>query len=119
VAGVVNYIMRRDYRGTEVKTRFGAPEHGKGDSIQTTLTFGTDLAGGKGRFLTVVDYLYRGAIYYRGPRDYAAGESRGAGARTFNVNGSASTAAALVGNYPTFLVRHARPRRIIFARSTA
>ncbi|MES2692529.1 MAG: TonB-dependent receptor plug domain-containing protein, partial [Verrucomicrobiota bacterium] len=64
VAGVINYLTRRDFRGTELRTRVGLPEHGSGQSYQGTLTYGRDFAKGKGRYLTTVDYMRRNAISY-------------------------------------------------------
>ena len=55
VAGVINYVTRRDFRGTDVRTRFGVPEHGGGENLQVTLTHGRDFAGGKGRLLLTLD----------------------------------------------------------------
>ena len=48
VAGVINYIMRDDFRGTELKVRYGDPEAGGGQTVDTTLTIGRDFANGKG-----------------------------------------------------------------------
>ncbi len=87
VAGVVNYVMRRDFRGTELKVRYGYPEHPGGQSVQTTLTFGTDFAGGRGRFLVTADFLYRDAIYLSD--------------RSFTANADHSAAAPPPFNAPT------------------
>jgi outer membrane receptor protein involved in Fe transport len=65
VAGVLNYIMRQDFRGTELRLRYGQPEYRGGASGSATLTFGKDFAGGKGRLFTNIDYLYRQEIYLR------------------------------------------------------
>src|SRR5258708_837211 len=63
VAGVVNYIMRKDFRGTELKARYGVPEQGDGQSVQTTLSFGSDFACGPGRFLGTLPYRYRDVLF--------------------------------------------------------
>ncbi len=104
VAGVVNYIMRRDFRGTELRVRFGAPEQGEGQSIQTTLGYGMDFAGGKGRIFATIDYLYRDAIYLS-DRDFTKSANHIAQAPApFNVPGSGFDGRAVVGIYPTFLI---------------
>jgi outer membrane receptor protein involved in Fe transport len=64
IAGVINYMTRRDFRGTEVRTRLGAPEHGGGESFQGTLTYGADFLKGKLRWLSTFDYLYREPIMF-------------------------------------------------------
>ena len=64
VAGVINYRTRRDLRGTEVRTRIGAPEHGSGESVQATLTHGQEFARGKARWLTTLDFVKRADIGY-------------------------------------------------------
>jgi 4-hydroxy-3-methylbut-2-enyl diphosphate reductase IspH len=62
VGGVVNYVMRRDFRGTEVTFRYGVPEHKGGHYGQGTVMLGQNFAGGKGRYVVVltlgdVDYV--------------------------------------------------------------
>ncbi|MBL9198948.1 MAG: TonB-dependent receptor [Opitutaceae bacterium] len=64
VAGVVNYLTKKNYAGTEVALRFGWPEHGAGEDVQGTLTHGRPFAGGRGRWLSVVGYYNRNALYY-------------------------------------------------------
>ncbi len=104
VAGVINYIMRRDFRGTEVRTRFGVPEHGGGKNAQVTLTYGRDFAGGKGRYLTTFDTLFREEIWMS-ERDRTASANHSADAPApFNVAGSAFDGRATVGLFPTFRV---------------
>ena len=80
VGGVVNYVMRRDFRGTEVKFRYGYPEQGGGQYAQTALTYGQDFAGGRGRFLATIEFLHRDAIYLR-DRDFSASANHSAGQR--------------------------------------
>ncbi len=65
VAGVLNYIMKQDFRGSEVRFRYGQPESRGGNSASATLSYGTDFAKGKGRFFTTVDYLWRSEINLR------------------------------------------------------
>src|SRR5258708_1403328 len=59
VAGVINYITKSDFRGTELRVRYGQPEHKGGRNVDVTLTNGTDFAGGKGRVVSTFEYLYR------------------------------------------------------------
>lgn len=104
IAGVVNYIMRTDNRGTQLKMRYASPENGFGGSnAQGTVTLGRDFAGGKGRFLTTFDVLYREALYLR---DTPFSDARHIDQvpAPFNAPGSAFDARATVGQWPTFRV---------------
>lgn len=65
VAGVVNYIMDRDYRGTELRTRYGYNEDAGGDEMRATILHGRDFAGGKGRLVTTFDWFKREAVLTR------------------------------------------------------
>ncbi|MDB6094362.1 MAG: btuB 3 [Verrucomicrobia bacterium] len=65
VAGVVNYVMRSDFRGTELALRFGQTQDGDGAESRATLTHGFDFAGGRGRFFATLDLYDRAAIYAR------------------------------------------------------
>jgi outer membrane receptor protein involved in Fe transport len=65
VAGVVNYIMRRDYRGTELTLRYGDTTEGGGSEWRGTLLLGREFAGGKGRFVTTFDVLRREGLFVR------------------------------------------------------
>ncbi len=104
VAGVINYRTRRDLRGTEVRTRFGMPEHGSGESIQGTLTHGQAFAGGKARWLTTLDYVRRADIPYSERARTKNADHSGLAPAPFNVPGSAFDDRATIGIYPTFRV---------------
>lgn len=104
VAGVINYIMSRDFRGTEVKVRYGEPEAGGGSNVQGTLTFGKDFAGGRARLLTTVDYLYRDAIRLSEREFTASADHTAQAPAPFNVPGSQFDGRGVVGPYPTFRI---------------
>ncbi|MSU66719.1 MAG: TonB-dependent receptor [Opitutus sp.] len=104
IAGVVNYIMRTDYRGTQLKVRLSRPEGGWGaGSTQGTLTHGQDFAGGKGRFLTTFDFVYREALFLR-DTEFPDADHSGQAPAPFNLPGGAFNARATVGEWPTFRV---------------
>lgn len=71
VAGVVNYLTRPSYNGTELALRYGVTEIGDGRELRATLTHGFTFGGGKGHFMIVADLLDRQAIYAR-DRAFAA-----------------------------------------------
>jgi len=58
VAGVVNFVTRRDFRGTELALRYGETDKGDGREYRATLTHGEEFAGGRGRFLFTVGYTF-------------------------------------------------------------
>lgn len=65
VAGVVNYITNRTFRGTELVVRGGTTEASDGREARMTLRHGTTFHQGKGRLVTMLDYYDRGAILAR------------------------------------------------------
>jgi iron complex outermembrane recepter protein len=65
VAGVINYIMRRDFRGTEITTRYGDTTDGGARELRGTLLFGTDFAQGKGRLVSTFDVYDRESLFTR------------------------------------------------------
>ncbi|MEO7415187.1 MAG: TonB-dependent receptor [Opitutaceae bacterium] len=104
VGGVVNYVMRRDFRGTELNLRYGVPEGRGGQYAQAALTYGSPFANGRGRFVGTLDFLYREAIYLR-DRDYTVTSNTTARAPApFNVLGSSFDARTPRGFFPTFRV---------------
>ncbi len=70
VAGVINYIMDRELNGTEFSARTTVPELGGGVEYRGTVTVGRNFAKGRGRVVTVIDYLNREAIDVR-DRDFS------------------------------------------------
>ena len=71
VAGVANYVMKRDQRGTELSLRYGETNHDDGQEYRATLTHGLEFANGKGRAMLTADYYRREAMYVR-DRPFAA-----------------------------------------------
>jgi len=57
IAGVVNFITRKDYSGAEVTAQAGVTQHGGGDHYQTTVTAGYgDLAKDRFNAFVTVDW---------------------------------------------------------------
>lgn len=104
VGGVVNYVTRRSFRGTEATFRFGHPEHRGGEYVEGSLMHGRTFAGGKGRFVITLSGFYRDAIYLR-DRDFSATSNTSNRAPApFNVLGGSFDARSARGYYPQFLV---------------
>lgn len=104
IGGVVNYVMRRDFIGTELKVRYGVPEGGGGQYVQTALTYGTNFADGRGRFMTTVESLYRDSIYLRDRSFTASANHSAAAPPPFNTLGSAFDGTTTRGYFPTFYI---------------
>jgi outer membrane receptor protein involved in Fe transport len=104
VAGVANYIMRSDLRGTELRFRYGRPQHPGGENVQTTLTHGFDFAGGRGRLLTTIDTLYRDAIYLYTRKVSASADHTSQAPPPWNAPGGQFDSRSLVGYYPKFTI---------------
>lgn len=71
VAGVVNYMMKRDLRGTELSLRYGETNYRDGQEYRATLTHGLGFAKGKGRAMLTADFYHRAAMFVR-DRPFAA-----------------------------------------------
>jgi iron complex outermembrane receptor protein len=65
VAGVVNYVTQKDFRGTELALRYGETRYGDGQEYRATLTHGLDFAKGKGHAMITADFYSREAMYAR------------------------------------------------------
>ena len=65
VAGVVNFVTDRNFRGTELSLRYGVTEYGDGEEKRVTLLHGREFANGKGRLVLTADRYLRGGIWMR------------------------------------------------------
>jgi outer membrane receptor protein involved in Fe transport len=102
VAGVINYVLKREFKGAEINVRQGFTEDGGGQSTQVALTFGSSFAGGRGRFFGTVESLYKEAIFLR-DRDFSVTSNLAAIAPApFNTLGGAFDARTARGRYPIF-----------------
>jgi outer membrane receptor protein involved in Fe transport len=104
VGGVINYVLRRQFDGSEASLRIGAPEHGGGESVQGSYTFGTSLDGGRGRIFGTIEALYRDALFLT-ERDFSRSANSSARAEPpFNVVGGPFDARSARGYWPTFRI---------------
>ena len=104
VGGVINYVMRRDFDGTELITRFGEPEGPGGSSYQASLSFGRSFAGGKGHIVATAEYLFREASWLTAKWFSNNSNNTARAPAPFNVLGSAFDARVNRGYYPTFRI---------------
>ncbi|MEX1994324.1 MAG: TonB-dependent receptor [Steroidobacteraceae bacterium] len=84
IAGVVNFIMRKDFEGFEINTGYYLTEEEDGQQVGADITYGGAFADGKGRAVFSASYYDREAIY-KGARDFAAQATSGTG---FSPGGS-------------------------------
>lgn len=56
IAGVANFVTRRDFTGFEVAGQYGVTERGDGQSYRIDLTTGTELGGGAGNAVLGISY---------------------------------------------------------------
>ncbi len=88
VAGVVNYITKKDPTGTEVSVRFGVTEHGGGADYSFNLGHGMTFADGKGSLLLGFTAYDRDYIWWRERDVSATGDKSGSARAPWNVLGS-------------------------------
>ncbi|MGE4063403.1 MAG: TonB-dependent receptor plug domain-containing protein [Rhodospirillaceae bacterium] len=62
VAGVVNFVLDKDFTGVKGDITGSITHYGDGERIKTALTFGTPFAGGRGHFLAAMDYANNAMI---------------------------------------------------------
>jgi len=103
-AGVVNFITKRDYLGTEVILRAGVTEHGGGETSEVVITNGTSFAKGRGNLLSTWSFLNREAIYFR-DRSFTVSDDRSALAPApWNTPSGPFNTRSGIGFWPTFFV---------------
>ena len=72
IAGVINFILRRDFRGVEASVGYGSPEDGKGDVTKASLTAGHgNLARDGFNVMAVLSYQRDGKLV-GADRDFAS-----------------------------------------------
>lgn len=62
VGGVVNFILKDDFEGVEIRSQFNQTSEGDGNVTDITLTLGGNFADDKGNAVVVFNYLDRDAI---------------------------------------------------------
>lgn len=104
VAGVINFITRRDLRGTTLRTRTSAPEHGQGQAFEGTVLHGGEFAKGRGRHTSVATAFWREPIRLSDRAQSRSANHSAKAPAPFNVPGSVFDGRATVGDWPVFRV---------------
>jgi outer membrane receptor protein involved in Fe transport len=76
VAGVVNFIMRRDYDGISIRGQGGTSQRGDNTSFFLSGIFGRNFADGRGNFAVSAEYTRQQPLYLR-DRDSLTGAFSG------------------------------------------
>src|SRR5262245_44087464 len=83
IAGVVNFILRKDYNGLELSADFGDTTQGGANYKRATITWGKgDISSDKYNFMVPASYQKEGALFGR-DRDFAS--------RGYNVDANNDT----------------------------
>lgn len=97
VSGVVNFIMKKSFKGFEVDAQHRKTERGDGLETSASMTLGGAFDGGRGSAVFNAGYFKRDAIY-KGARDFAAQASSATGGfpgGSISVGTNAPTQAAV------------------------
>lgn len=71
LAGVVNFIFKRNFEGIAFDTQYGISGHGDGEQFNASLTFGANIDGGRGNLTGFVGYADRGGFFPNEDRPWA------------------------------------------------
>lgn len=62
VAGVVNFILKKDFEGATISGRYGAMQNGEAGEAQLSALFGTNFGDGRGNVMMGFEYAKRNAV---------------------------------------------------------
>ena len=69
IAGVVNFILKKDFQGVDMDVQYGAAQAGDDKEFKASVLVGTNFADDKGNVMLGVEHFTRGATYFRN-RDF-------------------------------------------------
>lgn len=91
ISGVVNFILKKDYEGAEIRSTASTSEGGKTDSFNVDALIGGNFDDGRGNITAYGSYFTRTGVF-QSEYDY----SRTAGALVYDSDGAATYTYALV-----------------------
>ena len=71
LAGVVNFIFKRNFEGVAFDTQYGISGYGDGEQFNASLTFGANIEGGRGNVTGFVGYADRDGFFPNEDRPWA------------------------------------------------
>lgn len=98
IAGVVNFILKDDYEGAEIRGTIGGAEDGNGQQQNVDFLMGGNFANGKGNITTYGSWFNREGVY-QSAYDY----SRVSGALVYGYGNSAYSGVQLVDSLEEYL----------------
>ena len=63
IAGVVNFILRRDYEGFQIRGQGGIPEYGAGGNQYVAAMWGMNFGDGRGNITAHAEYAHQDRLY--------------------------------------------------------
>jgi len=70
IAGVVNFVLKRDFEGVSLRAQNGISDEGDGNNFIAAVTAGTNFSGGRGNIAVSLEYNRNDPIFFS-QRDYA------------------------------------------------
>jgi outer membrane receptor protein involved in Fe transport len=70
IAGVVNFVLKRDFEGFSVRAQNGISDEGDGNNFIAAVTAGTNFGGGRGNIAVSLEYNKNDPIFFT-QRDYS------------------------------------------------
>lgn len=65
IGGVVNFILKDNYEGATIESRYGITEDGYNEEYQISGLFGADVAGGRGNVMLGMEYASREELHIK------------------------------------------------------
>lgn len=69
IAGVTNFLLKKDFQGLSLDVQTGITQEGDGSDTKVSALMGMNAANGKGNIMVGLDYAKRGAVFQR-DRDF-------------------------------------------------
>ena len=69
IAGVTNFLLKRDFQGLSLDVQTGITQEGDGSDTKVSALMGMNAANGKGNIMVGLDYSKRGSVFQR-DRDF-------------------------------------------------
>jgi iron complex outermembrane receptor protein len=98
LAGVVNFVLDKDYSGFKTDFQGGITDHGDNESYKTNVTFGTPFADNRGHFIASAEYAHNSGLF-------GSSANRDWGFDTAHIIANPAYNAATNNSVPQFLVR--------------
>lgn len=71
VAGVVNFILKKNFEGADLDIQYGAMQNGHAGETRASALFGANLAGDRGNVMFGIEYADRKAVEWKDVSFYA------------------------------------------------